>query len=727
MIPVVYITDNNFVMQTSVSITSLIYNRKKSNYKIYIIGSNLTQENINLLNKLSTKNSVIEIIEGDISKIKNLHIFNEDSEKYLSATESALFKFQIPHIFKNHSKILYIDGDTIITNSLEELYNTELENNYVAAAHDTGKIYFKQKYTELCPEYFNSGVMLLNLDLLRKESVSEKLIKTKLELKDSALMDQNVLNIVFKDRIKIIDIKYNLLIQNLERASGQWNIETINHLFNSKYKNFKDIKKHAYIIHFSSKDKPWFYNNLTFSDLWYKYYRKSPFGKRTLKRIKYTKWNAKSLNIEKIDIDSIIKKEKINYEKNTINPTVSIILAVYNAEKYLDNCLISLIQQTYKNIEILCIDDCSTDNSYKILEEYSKKDSRIKIYRLPKNSKQGTARNKGLELAQGKYISFVDSDDFLALDFIEKTFNVAEKTNCDIVVSNIKNFILERSENNIKQLQNLDSSYKTLELEDGLHRYNFRLSPSIRSGPVAKLYKKEIIDKYKISFPQNLIQEDEAFHWFYMTRIRSLYFIEEELYYRLIHSNSVMYNLNFNHKNCLDHLKIIKIIYKHLKDSGKLSRYKNKFRKHICSVIKNLKCPLLKIYYIISISFYMNIIFYLLNKSLLEELYFLNKIKQYKHKKLAFWGASIFLNNLIHKYKIENENIVGIIDKDPNKTGVQYGKYKIYPPEKLNDLGVDVILFSIKNRNYEIYRLVKKYIKNNHPNIKLLANPFQRF
>lgn len=99
---------------------------------------------------------------------------------------------------------------------------------------------------------------------------------------------------------------------------------------------------------------------------------------------------------------------------------VSVLVAVYNAEKYLSKCLDSLISQTYKNIEIICIDDCSKDSSAKILNKYASSDNRIKILTLAKNSGQANARNEGLKIASGEYITMLDSDDWFADDSIEK-------------------------------------------------------------------------------------------------------------------------------------------------------------------------------------------------------------------------------------------------------------------------------------------------------------------
>lgn len=115
---------------------------------------------------------------------------------------------------------------------------------------------------------------------------------------------------------------------------------------------------------------------------------------------------------------------------------VSIIVPVYNVEKFLEKCLDSLTNQTLKDIEIICVNDGSTDKSFEILNNYAKQDLRIKIINQ-KNSGLSAARNSGMNIAQGKYIGFVDSDDWVDLDFFEKLYNVAIKNNADISTASI--------------------------------------------------------------------------------------------------------------------------------------------------------------------------------------------------------------------------------------------------------------------------------------------------
>ena len=117
---------------------------------------------------------------------------------------------------------------------------------------------------------------------------------------------------------------------------------------------------------------------------------------------------------------------------------ISIIIPIYNTEKYLRRCLDSVCNQTFVDIEIICINDCSTDGSLNILNEYAQKDNRIKIIDFKENRGVAIARNTGIDEAQGEYISFVDADDYVDLDFFEKLYNKAIKTNSKLVVSNVQ-------------------------------------------------------------------------------------------------------------------------------------------------------------------------------------------------------------------------------------------------------------------------------------------------
>jgi len=136
---------------------------------------------------------------------------------------------------------------------------------------------------------------------------------------------------------------------------------------------------------------------------------------------------------------------------------ISILVAVYNSEEYLNRCIDSLLAQTLRNIQIICIDDGSTDNSLEILRDYARKDTRLEIIALGHNTGQAHARNEGLKRANGKYITFVDSDDWLSEDALEKGFGVLESyKDTDCVLFNVEMFYPQTGQMKPYHMQKFD-------------------------------------------------------------------------------------------------------------------------------------------------------------------------------------------------------------------------------------------------------------------------------
>ena len=118
---------------------------------------------------------------------------------------------------------------------------------------------------------------------------------------------------------------------------------------------------------------------------------------------------------------------------------ISVIIPVYNVEKYLDICVESVVRQTYENLEIILVDDGSTDNCHAICDEWARKDSRIKVIHK-QNGGQGEARNMGIQAATGSYIGFVDSDDFISPEMYERLLNLLKKNNADLIQCAMQKF-----------------------------------------------------------------------------------------------------------------------------------------------------------------------------------------------------------------------------------------------------------------------------------------------
>lgn len=201
---------------------------------------------------------------------------------------------------------------------------------------------------------------------------------------------------------------------------------------------------------------------------------------------------------------------------------VSVIVPVYNIEKYLPRCIESILDQTYKNWEAIFINDGSIDNSLKVLEEYKKRDERIKIIDK-KNAGSGAARNDGIETSKGKYIAFLDSDDWYEEDFLEKLYNNLIENSSDVSMCNPKMTYDDINKN--KKI----NTYFFNEIE--LNKTPEKIL-GILAMPVVwnKLYKKDIIVKNRIKFPNYSFCEDVEFLYKTFLYANKVSKIEDDLY-----------------------------------------------------------------------------------------------------------------------------------------------------------------------------------------------------
>jgi glycosyltransferase involved in cell wall biosynthesis len=184
-------------------------------------------------------------------------------------------------------------------------------------------------------------------------------------------------------------------------------------------------------------------------------------------------------------------------------PLVSVIVPVYNVEQYLDECLNSIRQQTYKNIEIIVVEDCSTDNSLNTLTKHLE-DPRVKLIQHEKNSGLSAARNTGIDTAKGNYIIFIDSDDLVHLSLIELCVKYAIVYDADLITYNFKAF-----EDGVKLSPQLDlpdvDNLKVLEQgEDYFNQQHFAWLKFIRTS---------LVKSKNLYFPIGLYYEDWPFHW----------------------------------------------------------------------------------------------------------------------------------------------------------------------------------------------------------------------
>lgn len=221
-----------------------------------------------------------------------------------------------------------------------------------------------------------------------------------------------------------------------------------------------------------------------------------------------------------------------------MNDLVSIILPVYNVEKYLSECLETIIGQTYKRIEIIVVDDGSTDSCPKICDKYAKKDKRIKVIHQENKGLSG-ARNCGIEQANGKYITFVDSDDFISKDYISDLLFELKKNECDISACGTIN--VDENGNEL----NIEVSSKNIQLL-GEEQIKALLMSKLSTTAWGKLYKIELFKN--IRYPIRKYNEDTFTTYKVLDLSQKTIVINKPLYYYRKVQNSIT-NCSFNIKH----------------------------------------------------------------------------------------------------------------------------------------------------------------------------------
>ncbi|MCI6152860.1 MAG: glycosyltransferase [Fusobacterium perfoetens] len=218
---------------------------------------------------------------------------------------------------------------------------------------------------------------------------------------------------------------------------------------------------------------------------------------------------------------------------------LSIIIPVYNKEKYIKKCLDSIKYISNIDYEILVINDGSTDNSQKEIEKISKENKKVKVFEK-KNGGAGSARNLGLLNAEGRYIWFVDSDDLIVAEEFEQFFKNVKINNLDIGFGNYNIFYNE--DEIIKKEINKEKRLEKIPIIDGKRYFSITEKYKLSNMIVCKnIYKREFLLKEKILWPENMIFEDEVFYYLTLNRAQRVKYIDNDIYlYRQNVENSVM-------------------------------------------------------------------------------------------------------------------------------------------------------------------------------------------
>lgn len=218
-----------------------------------------------------------------------------------------------------------------------------------------------------------------------------------------------------------------------------------------------------------------------------------------------------------------------------MQPIITVIVPTYNVENYIEACLVSLMHQTFKPIEILVIDDCSTDRSLSVVEKLSKQDKRIKIIRNKTNQGIAETRNIALSHVKTPYVSFLDSDDWVDDDFYEKLYTNLQKENADIAISDVLYYYNENKQNHEWVSRWNQKSGKTVITKAQDKQYNI-----YACACWGKLYKTDLFKRLNIKLPKGLCFEDVPICFLTVMLAKKLVIVKDAVLYYRMHTTSIM-------------------------------------------------------------------------------------------------------------------------------------------------------------------------------------------
>lgn len=240
-------------------------------------------------------------------------------------------------------------------------------------------------------------------------------------------------------------------------------------------------------------------------------------------------------------------------------PLISIIIPVYNVEQYLDYCMQSVLEQSYKNIEIILVDDGSVDSSGEMCDMYAKMDERVKVLHK-KNGGLSSARNAGMEIIKGEYFSFLDSDDYIRSDYISKMYKYIVNDKSDMVICSVKKVIGNEDYRIIQK----DSSEHFL-FEKEVIKYKM-LSRQVPMYAPSKLYKAKLAIKTK--FPEGRLYEDIPTIWNVVKDVNKVTYTNDEIYFYRQRLDSIV-NTKYKHER-MDQLYFSEDILKEISKTDSL-------------------------------------------------------------------------------------------------------------------------------------------------------------
>ena len=402
-IPVALATDENYLPYLKVLVNSIVANAKSGNVDVIVLCGEIGRDALAAAERDFPSSDRLSVRFVDVSDaVEKSGLADFAPARHL--TRGTLYRLLLPDLLVNYKKVVYLDVDVVVLGGIGELYGIDIGDDFIGAVTDWGapmSLPLNPGYEEWAMgygftewlDYVNAGILLMNLDAFRRDVPAARLIS--LACSSKWQFDQDALNILCKGRIRRIDPRWNIQVtkNGYRRQAGLLSAGE------------------PFAIHYAGRQKPWNNPETLHSSRWWEY----------------------AVN------DGVALWRKAfgtGAQTRTIGHGVaaSVVVAIYNARKYLHQMLLSLEAQTLRNIEIICVDDGSTDGSLEICNEFAGRDERFKVVSQP-NTGAASARNHGLDVAHGEWVMFVDADDFCRPEMLESMVSAGVAGANDVVVA----------------------------------------------------------------------------------------------------------------------------------------------------------------------------------------------------------------------------------------------------------------------------------------------------
>jgi glycosyltransferase involved in cell wall biosynthesis len=528
-----------------------LLNQTLKEIEIILIDKNSSNDILYFLNKISKNDYRVILLKqnnNDYEKLKNYAI-NISNGEYISFLEcnNIYSKFMLKDIID--------EADN--TNSDIEIYNFQIDENIskeqfnifnYSTFHNISNYFYPFELNKLFRYSF-----IKNNDIYFQEN----------EINSNFYFD--VAALILAQNICLFDgIYYNIneinnyqISNNINYLDLYENFLYLNNLFQNKsllpklQTNFQNLVIHSFIFILKNTENDIYIyeiltkklNNLDISPI-PSYLISNEFHEKYLDNLYFKHINLAKQKHE----ENIIKKYNYSFK-----PKVSVIIPIFNVEDYIIECLDSISNQTLKEIEIICVNDGSTDNSLSIIEEYSKNDNRIIIINQI-NRGLSEARNTGVKYSNGEYIYFIDSDDYLDQNALLELYNQGKKDDLDIIYFDADSFFSDINSTNLKKKMKFyidfyHRKFNYSEILEGKEMfYEMEKNDEFRHSACLQFIKRKFYEITNLSFYPGIYHEDNLFTLKSILLANRTFYIKKQYYKRRIRSNSIMVQ-NFNVKN----------------------------------------------------------------------------------------------------------------------------------------------------------------------------------